>query len=233
MKKTIGIIGGMGPLATAKLFERIVINSGAASDQEHPRIIIDNNTSIPDRTGYILGKGSDPRPELIKTAVGLESMGADFLVMPCNTAHYFLEDIKKSIGIPILDMVEATVEEAYKKSEDGLIGLLATEGTVRTGIYLNRFKKFGLKLVLPDKHDQDKVMNFIYGIKSGDMNRDLDAFKGVVESMADNGIKTVIMGCTELSAALDYFTFDSRINYLDPLSIIARKALLEAGCVIL
>jgi aspartate racemase len=88
-------------------------------------------------------------------------------------------------------------------------------------------------LVLPDKHDQDKVMNFIYGIKSGDMNRDLDAFKGVVESMADNGIKTVIMGCTELSAALDYFTFDSRINYLDPLSIIARKALLEAGCVIL
>ena len=101
MKKTIGIIGGMGPLATAKLFERIVINSGAASDQEHPRVIIDNNTSIPDRTDYILGKGSDPRPELIKTALGLESMGADFLVMPCNTAHYFLDEIETTIGIPI------------------------------------------------------------------------------------------------------------------------------------
>lgn len=232
MKKTIGIIGGMGPLATVKLFERIVINSAADSDQEHPRVLIDNNTSIPDRTSYILGKGTDPAPELIKTARGLEKMGADLLIMPCNTAHYFYNDISQAISIPLIDMIEATIDEALLISGQNRIGLLATDGTIKSGIYSDRAEKHDLKLVFPDKEDQKKVMSFIYGIKAGNINGHADSFKQVVENMADEGITTIIMGCTELSAALDFFTFDSRVKYLDPLNIIARKALIEAGCVI-
>ena len=89
MSKTLGIIGGMGPLATANLFNKIVLTTHAKSDQDHIHILIDNNTLIPDRTAYLLGNGEDPLEQLVTSAVRLEKMGAEFLIMPCNTAHYF------------------------------------------------------------------------------------------------------------------------------------------------
>lgn len=230
IKKTIGIIGGMGPLATVKLFERIVTNSGAAADQEHPRVLIDNNTNIPDRTSFILGRGEDPVPELTKSAVGLEKMGADFLIMPCNTAHFFLEEISKVIKIPFIDMLEETLLKASETVLDGRIGLLATDGTLQSGIYDKRAADHGLKLIHPEPEDQVKVMKFIYGIKSGNLGGHSEDFKEVVNKMADNGLKAVILGCTELSVAIDYLELDNRITYLDPLTIIARRALFESGC---
>lgn len=231
-KKTIGIIGGMGPLATAKLFERIVLNSGAENDQEHPRVLIDNNTHIPDRTSFILGYGENPVPELVKSAVGLERMGADFLIMPCNTAHFFLKEISEEIKIPFIDMLEETLQEASKISSEGKIGLLATDGTLKSGIYDKRAKEHGIELIHPSSEDQAKVMSFIYGIKSGDINRFAKDFKDVVRRMADDGLKAVILGCTELSVAIDYIDLDGRIAYLDPLTIIARRALSQAECVV-
>jgi len=230
-KKTIGIIGGMGPLATVKLFERIVTNSGAASDQEHPRVLIDNNTNIPDRTGFILGRGDDPVPELIKSAVGLEKMGADFLIMPCNTAHFFLKEISGSINIPFIDMLEETLKEASKAVSDGRIGLLATDGTLQSGIYDKRAVDHGLKLIHPKPEEQAKIMKFIYSIKGGDLKGHSEGFQEIVTRMADEGLKAAILGCTELSVAIDYIELDKRITYLDPLTIIARKALFESGCV--
>lgn len=231
-KKTIGIIGGMGPLATAKLFERIVTNSGAAADQEHPRVLIDNNTNIPDRTSFILGRGVDPIPELIKSAVGLEKMGADFLIMPCNTAHFFLREISESIEIPFIDMLEETLKEAAKTVSDGRIGLLATDGTIKSGIYDKRAADHGLKLIHPEPEDQANVMKFIYGIKSGNLSSYSEDFQEVVKKIANKGLKAVILGCTELSVAIDYLELDKRITYLDPLTIIARRALFESGCVV-
>lgn len=231
IKKTIGIIGGMGPLATAKLFERIVTNSSAATDQEHPRVLIDNNTNIPDRTSFILGRGEDPAPELIKSAVGLEKMGADFLIMPCNTAHFFLKEISESIDIPFIDMLEETLKKASEAASDGRVGLLATDGTLQSGIYDKRAADHGLKLIHPEPEDQAKVMRFIYGIKSGNLNGHSEDFVEVVRKMADEGLKAVILGCTELSVAIDYIELDGRITYLDPLTIIARRALFESGCV--
>ena len=107
MDKVLGIIGGMGPLSAVKLFERIVLLTDANCDQEHLRILIDNNTSIPDRTDYILGKiKEDPRVQLIQSAQKLETMGADYLVICCNTAHYFYEELAQSVDIPILNMIE-------------------------------------------------------------------------------------------------------------------------------
>jgi aspartate racemase len=102
--KTIGMIGGMGPLATVHLFERIVLRTKAEKDQDHIRIIIDNNTNIQDRTKAILGYGESPVKELVGSAKMLEKSGADFLIMPCNTAHYFIDHIKKNIKIPFINM---------------------------------------------------------------------------------------------------------------------------------
>jgi aspartate racemase len=110
MSKILGIIGGMGPLATVNLFNKIVINTDAQNDQEHIHMLVDNNINIPDRTAFLLGTGEDPTEELIKSAVRLEKAGADFLIMPCNTAHHFYEVIKEKINIDFLNMIEETVK---------------------------------------------------------------------------------------------------------------------------
>ena len=131
--KTIGIIGGMGPLATVHLFERIVLRTKAEKDQEHIRVLIDSNTNIPDRTKAILGNGKSPVKELVNSAKILENGGADFLIMPCNTAHYFIEEIKKNISIPFINMIEESVKFTYDKyGKEAVVGIMATDGTIKT-----------------------------------------------------------------------------------------------------
>ena len=107
-KKVIGILGGMGPLATADLFQKITLHTVAACDQAHPRVCIDSNTDIADRTAALLHGGEDPVPEMIKSAKRLESIGADFLIMPCNTAHNYYEQVCEAVTIPVLHMIALT-----------------------------------------------------------------------------------------------------------------------------
>ena len=134
--KTIGIIGGMGPLATVHLYERIVLRTKALRDQDHIRVLIDSNTNIPDRTKAIIADGEDPTVELIKSAKILENSGADFLIMPCNTAHYFISTLQEAVNIPFVNMVEETVKyTAEKFGSDTVVGILATDGTIISNIY--------------------------------------------------------------------------------------------------
>ncbi|AGT34197.1 hypothetical protein OCC_13515 [Thermococcus litoralis DSM 5473] len=155
MEKVIGILGGMGPLATVDLFKRIVLKTPAKKDQDHPRIIIYNNPKIPDRTAYILGKGENPLPELIDSAKKLEKWGADFIIMPCNTAHYFADEIQKAIKIPLINMIEETASyvEALGVKR---VGILATTGTIVSGIYQKALKKRGIEALIPSEKDQEK-----------------------------------------------------------------------------
>lgn len=228
MKKTLGIIGGMGPLATVKLFEKIVLLTDAPSDQEHLRILIDNNTTIPDRTRYILGNGEDPRPYLIDSIKKLEGIGAEFLIMPCNTAHYFYEDINKYSNIPFINMVEETAKcilEDYKNIKN--IGLLATEGTYTGNIYDNVFNKYNLNIIRPSSQCRKYVMDFIYNIKSGIKNIDLSDFNLALDELKSLGTEVFIMGCTELSVALDLYDFEG--EFVDPLEIISKRAIEFGG----
>ncbi len=228
MKKTLGIIGGMGPLATVKLFEKLVLFTDAHSDQEHLRILIDNNTSIPDRTAYILGIGEDPIPNLIDSATKLKNIGADYLIMPCNTAHYFYDDILKSIDIPFLNMIEETAKyiiQEFKGVKD--IGLLATEGTYKANVYDNVFKNYNLNIIKPEPEKQKYVMDLIYNIKKGIFHKDFDDFNRVLEELKGKNVDIFIMGCTELSVALDLYNLKG--NYIDPLTIIAKKAIEFGG----
>ena len=104
-KKIIGIIGGMGPLATVDLFEKITLHTKAQQDQDHLRVLIDSNTNIPDRTAALLHGGEDPVPQLIASATSLEKMGAQVLVMPCNTAHNFYDAVAGAVEVPVLHMI--------------------------------------------------------------------------------------------------------------------------------
>ncbi|MCT4605609.1 MAG: amino acid racemase [Marinisporobacter sp.] len=225
MCKKIGILGGMGPLATADLFRKIILLTDAKSDQEHIHILIDNNTSIPDRTAHLIAKGTDPRKQLIASARRLENMGADFLIMPCNTAHNFYEDIIKEINIPFLNMIDETAKFISQKYAGKKIGLLATEGTCQTGVYDQAIHKYGMELVKPTK-TQKNVTNFIYDIKAG-KNISLDGFNKSVEELKDQGAEVFILGCTELSVGYEMFKMEG--NYVDPLKVIAIRSIHFAG----
>ena len=131
-KKVIGILGGMGPLATADLFQKITLHTAASCDQDHPRVCIDSNTDIADRTAALLHGGEDPVPEMIKSAKRLESIGADFLIMPCNTAHNYYEQVCEAVTIPVLHMIALT-RDALKARGVKCAGLLATDGTLSAG----------------------------------------------------------------------------------------------------
>ncbi|MHB1394758.1 MAG: cysteate racemase [Clostridia bacterium] len=227
MDRVLGIVGGMGPLATVKLLEKIVMLTDAKCDQEHLHILVDNNTLIPDRTSYLIGSGEDPRGYLIHSAKLLCAMGANYLIMPCNTAHYFYSDIVKEINIPFLHMIEETAREIIASSpQSEMVGLLATEGTCKTGVYDDIFRKYGLKIIKPSIEKQRYVSSVIYGIKE---NReiDMDAFHKAVEELEAEGCESFILGCTELSVL--HVQHQLQGNFVDPMDIIARSAIRFGG----
>lgn len=228
MENTLGIIGGMGPLATVKLFERIVLLTDANSDQENLHILIDNNTKIPDRTEFILGGKEDPKIELIKSAKRLQQMGADYLIMGCNTAHYFYKDIAKEIDIPFINMIEETTKHVLNLNKDiTKIGLLATSGTVNCGIYHEYFNKHGVQVITPSEENQIYVMELMYNIKKGIYNNNLNNFYEAIEEMKIQGVELIILGCTELSLAYTMYKLEG--NFVDALEILATRAIEFSG----
>jgi len=228
LSKTLGIIGGMGPLATVELFRKIVCHTYATCDQDHIRVLIDNNTTIPDRTASIIGEGEDPKKYLIESARKLQSMGANYLIMPCNTAHYFYQDIKKEIKIPFLNIIDETANFILNKyPQIKKIGLLATKGTCSSGVYDAVFSQYGIELIKPYEEDQKQVTDLIYGIKEGTRVANLTGFYETVETMEKHGVQLFILGCTELSVA--YEKYQLKGNYVDPLNILAMSAITFAG----
>ncbi len=226
-KKTIGIIGGMGPLATADLFRKIVLNTKATTDQEHIKILIDNNTDIPDRTEAIINNGKNPVPQLTKSAVVLWAMGAQILVMPCNTAHYFHSEVQKNVDIPILSMIEITGKSLLKKGIK-TVGLLATEGTIKSGIYQDFFMKIGIKTIIPDEDGQSCITDLIYnGVKAGNKDYDVTRVNEVIKSMFKCGAQTIVLGCTELPIAMDMYGLE--YNICDPTLELAKGAIEAAN----
>jgi aspartate racemase len=226
--KTIGIIGGMGPLATVHLYERIVLRTKALRDQDHIRVLIDSNTNIPDRTKAIISDGEDPTVELIKSAKVLENGGADFLIMPCNTAHYFINTIQEAVNIPFINMVEETVKYTEKKfGKDTVVGILATDGTIKSKIYENYYANLGIKTVVPDKTQTD-VMKFIYDvIKKGNYNEGTSLMFSAVEELKEMGATSFLLGCTELSSAQYLYKFEG--NFINPIEVLTERSIEFAG----
>ncbi len=224
MSKVIGVLGGMGPEATADLFLKIIRATPANSDQEHLRIIVDNNPQIPDRTAAIIGKGPDPLPFLLDTAANLARAGAEVLVMPCNTAHYYYENLRENCPVPILNMIEECAHQS-RKSIPGLlrIGLLASMGTIAAGLYDQMFNKMGVEVFSPSRPQQELVMKAIYGVKEGRPKAELRAlWLPVVDDLIKRKIQALILGCTEVPLAIDQR--EIAVPVIDPTNILAHRA---------
>lgn len=226
MKKTLGIIGGVGPLATMFLGEMIVRLTKATKDQEHIHTIIDNDSSIPDRTAYILGKSDEnPVPIIVKDAEKLAGYGADLICIPCNTAHSFYDEIQGGSPVPVLHMIRETAKRvAASGAKKALI--LATDGTIASEVYQNALLEVGVKPVLPKDNIQKLVMSFIYDyVKSGkDVTREL--WNNIEEGIPAD-CDRVILGCTELSIINKNLLLGER--YIDSLIVLAETAILECG----
>ncbi|WP_066501068.1 aspartate/glutamate racemase family protein [Abyssisolibacter fermentans] len=227
MSKILGIVGGMGPLATSILYKKIIYFTDAKIDQEHLNILINNNAAIPDRTEYILGKGESPLKSLIETSQNLEKAGADYLIMPCNTAHYFYDQIVSEINIPFLNMIEETAEYVISNWKIDKVGLLATKGTYISKVYDDIFERYNIEIVKPNQENTEKIMKFIYNIKAGREDIELDSFYNAKLELEEKGVDVFILGCTELSTAYDLF--DIKGQFVDPLEIIAKKAIAFGG----
>lgn len=223
----LGILGGMGPEATIDLFRRIVVTTPATKDQDHIHIIVENNPKIPDRTAAILAGGESPLPLLIDGARRLEQAGAGCIIIPCNTAHYWLEDLRDAVSIPILDMIGETVARI---TEDlpGLtaVGLLATTGTINAKLYQAALRKHGIETLVPDEAGETAVMEAIYIIKAGKYAGDNRVIAAASQLRA-RGAEAIIAGCTELSLVID--SASATCPVFDPLSIIAERAVAWAG----
>lgn len=224
-KNVIGIIGGMGPMATVDLFRKIVTMTAAESDSEHIHILIDNDTAIPDRTEAILHGGTSPVPYITAAAKRLEAMGADILVMPCNTGHYFHEEISAACTVPLLSMPDETAA-AISGRGFSCVGLLATDGSVKSDFLDRAFDKYDIKLLRPDAEAQEKVMRLIYDeVKAGSTPRPECLFRAL-DTMAEAGAQAFVLGCTELPIAFEGVT---GYRFIDPTSILAAAAVKAAG----
>lgn len=214
----------MGPTSTVDLFCKIIKATPAKKDQDHLRIIIDNNPKIPDRTAAIINGETSPLEELLKTTRNLEKAGADFIVIPCNTAHYYYKEMSNSIKIPILNLIEVTASKVTTKFPIvKKVGLLATTGTVKTKIYDKALEKMRITVVSPPPNLQKEVMNAIYQyIKAGKIEKGKKILLKIANYLSQRGSELIICGCTEVTLALENEDFP--IPIIDPLQILAEKA---------
>ncbi len=229
MKKSIGILGGMGPMATAELFFKIVSMTKAGSDREHIRIYMDNNTSIPDRTAAILSGGADPVPALSESIKKLSSCGADCIIMSCNTAHYFYPTLQELSPVPIINMPQVTAEECRESFPGKTAAILATRATAQVGIYQQALEAQGIKSMIPNEHEQDILMKIIYDdIKAG---KPADSYRQdmeyVLEELKKRGAEVFILGCTELSVANEELKLS--LPAVDSTTSLAKAAIKFCG----
>ena len=228
MRKTLGIIGGVGPLATMFIGEMIVRRTNATKDQEHVHTIIDNDTSIPDRTAYILDQTKeDPVPYLVKDANKLANAGADLICIPCNTAHTFYEELQSASPVPVLHMIRETAKRAASTGAKR-VGLLATDGTITSAVYQQALIEQDIEPVLPDKDIQKQVMSVIYDYVKAGKEVSEHQWNGIEQAMLQQGCDKIILGCTELSIVNKEFKLDSN-RYIDSLLVLAESAILACG----
>ena len=227
-RKKIGIVGGMGPLATVELFRMLVERTKSSSDAGHIRIFIDDNPQIPDRTAAILHGGESPVPAILASARSLERLGADFILIPCNTSHYFFGQIQAGLSVEVLNMVRETALVLKSRGVER-VGILATTGTVQGRVYETLFSSMGIASILPDAAQQEGIMDFIYsGVKAGRRDYDASRFRATVDALIGRGAQTLLLGCTEIAAGCARYGV-ALPDFIEPMRVLAESAIVKAG----
>jgi aspartate racemase len=227
MKKSLGILGGMGPQATADLFQKIIDLTDAASDSEHMRIYIDNHPQIPDRIAAILKGIGDPLPALTESLSKLEACGADIIAIPCVSAHFFLPSLQKAAKSQILDMLELIVQACHKRFPGQRAGLLSSVATARAGLVSKRLESAGIPTISPRPDHQLQLGDLILHVKAKQIEQIPEPFKMITAEMHKRGADYFILGCTELPIITQ--TYDFPYLFLDATQELALGAIMACG----
>jgi aspartate racemase len=225
----VGILGGMGPAATADLYAKIIAATPATRDQDHLHVVIWADPTVPDRSTALLHGGEDPTPWLLRGAKQLIAMGASFIAVPCNTAHAFFPAIEGAIAVPLIHMMDETasaVEIAHPSVER--VGLLATSGTIASGLYQQWFAKHHIEVIVPNDGLQERVvMGAIHRVKAGNTGRETtDLLLEAATYLVDHGAEAIIAGCTELP--LVFKDGDASVPVIDPTQVLAEAVVRRA-----
>jgi len=223
-EKTVGIIGGMGPEATCDLMMRVIRATPAEDDADHIRMVVDNNPKVPSRIKALIeGTGESPVACLTDMAQKLAAWGADFLAIPCNTAHYYYEDIKKAVSIPVLDMIALTTAAVLSaQPKIRRVGLLASTAVHMTQLYEKRFAQRGVQLVCPDGDDQQALMAVIRQIKTCIYDEGPNTtLQRIARNLTAKNAEALIIACTELSVIGE--GLDQGVPIYDASQVLARK----------
>jgi aspartate racemase len=223
-EKTVGIIGGMGPAATIDFMSRVLDATPAAIDQDHIRMLVENNPRIPSRQLAMRGQGTDPGTALSEIAVRLQTMGADFLVMPCNLGHNWQSHIEAAITIPFVSIIEESVREAMEQSQDDSpVGLMTTPGCFQAGLYQKALVDAGRTTIITQTPKElADAMILIEKIKAGDTSPLVgEGLQALANNLVQRGAKLIIAACTELPLVLNQEMFD--VPFISPTDVLAKK----------
>jgi aspartate racemase len=200
--KTVGVLGGMGPDATVDFMSKVIALTPADKDQDHIHMLVDHNPTVPNRQDAILGDGEDPGPAMAEMAKRLETAGADFLVIPCNTAYVFQNYIIDAVSIPLISIIDETINALPEKCSR--VGLLATDGCLKAHVYQDALASNDMISIQPDADDMQELMGLIYAIKAGDTGAAIaDTMRSLAEELVSQGAQAIVAGCTEIPLVLD------------------------------
>lgn len=226
-EQKLGVLGGMGPQATQVFYQFVLDRTDAVRDQDHLPAVILSDTGMPDRTQAILsGETRELYGRLLKDARLLESCGCTAIAVPCNTSHYFVDQLQSEVKVPIIHMIReaAAALAAQGKKRPGI---LATEGTIRSGLYQKECAALGLEAVAPDEETQKLVTSIIYDeIKQGEKGS-RDKFAHIDKALRKAGCDCAILACTELSVFSTYHPLPP--FYLDAMMVLAEQAVTRCG----
>lgn len=237
-RPVVGVMGGLGPLATATFLKMLTRMTPAVSDQDHLDLVVLSHATTPDRTARILDDSKpDPEPVMEADARRLRGLGVDFVVMPCNTGHWFMHSVEQAVDVPVLSIVDETVRAGTARARErggsvdapARLGVLATDGTRAAGVYADAIEASGGVPVLPGADDQRTLMSIIYDQVKAGRPVDLAAFDGVVDRVLAAGADVVLLACTELSVIFDEHDLSDRAELVDGLDSLARATLHRAG----
>ena len=225
--KRLGIIGGLGPMATAYFLQLIVDMTDAVTDQEHIEIVLHSKPQIPDRTKFILGMSDEnPMSQLLEVGKSLVAQGAEVIAIPCITAHFFQKQLEKEIACPILHAIEETAR--YLKEEQiHHVGIMATDGTINSRLFQQILMKYDITCTVPDEIGQSKVMHVIYDNVKAGQPIEIEVFETVAKELFAKGTEVILLGCTELSMVKRDYEIGT--GFLDVMEVLARQAVLTCG----
>jgi aspartate racemase len=222
----LGVLGGMGPLATIDFLHKLLAATPATMDQDHVPVVTMSIPQVPDRTAAFRGDGVSPLPAMIEGGQRLIDAGASLIVIPCNTAHLWYEPLRDALAIPMIHIVDAALEDAVAVvGSGGNIGLLATDATTASGLYVNRKAPQGhaLQWLLPTASEMiELVMPGISAVKSGDTKRGGTLLAQAAASLGKRGATAVVLGCTEIPVVLN--SMNAPVPVIDATQSLARRS---------